>query len=140
MSRVLDYRAVQPLSRFSLSNSVIIAQSPRRTRFAIFSLNIPQSANLNNRVELIASVGVRGVTGIAQVVFRIFRDGNEIFRTQQGVESAASEQNYIFSFQGIDANLRSGSHTYFVTAENLTTGTRADIVGPTSFSGLAIQR
>ncbi|GED68204.1 hypothetical protein BRE01_19060 [Brevibacillus reuszeri] len=92
-----------------------------------------------NQVELVASVGVRGITGIAQIRFRIFRDGREIFNTIQGIESTGSEQNYIVTFQAIDRNVRSGSHVYTVTAENQTANTRADIVGPISFSGLAVK-
>jgi len=84
-------------------------------------------------------VGVRGVTGIAQILFRIFRDGKEIFNTQQGIESAGSEQNYAVTFQAEDRNVRSGTHVYTVTAENRTANTRADVVGPISFSGLAVK-
>jgi len=92
-----------------------------------------------NRVELVATVGVRGVTGIAQILFKIFRDGVQIFNTIQGIESAGSEQNYAVTFQAIDRNVRSGNHVYTVTAENLTANTRADVVGPISFSGLAVR-
>jgi hypothetical protein len=87
---------------------------------------------------LVASVGVRGVTGIAQILFRIFRDGIEIFNTLQGIESVGSEQNYIVTFQAEDRNVRAGTHVYTVTAENRTANTRADVVGPISFSGLAV--
>ncbi len=93
----------------------------------------------DNRVELVASVGVRGITGIAQILFRIFRDGREIFNTLQGIESAGSEQNYVVTFQGIDSGV-SGHHTYVLTAENRTPGTTANVVGPISFSGLAIRQ
>jgi len=88
---------------------------------------------------LVATAGVRGVTGIAQILFRVFRDGIEIFNTLQGIESAGSEQNYVVTFQAEDRNVRAGTHVYTVTAENLTANTRADIVGPISFSGLAVK-
>ena len=84
-------------------------------------------------------MGVEGITDIAQVVFRIFRNGNEIFNTQDGVESADSEQNYTFTFQAIDFNLTTGVNFYQLTAENITPNTQADVVGPISFSGLAIK-
>ncbi|UVI33656.1 exosporium protein C [Paenibacillus spongiae] len=139
MVRILDKAAVEPRRRFSLANTIIIRQSPNRTRLASIRLRIPVLNAQPNRVELVATVGVRGVTGIAQILFRIFRDGVEIFNTVQGIESAASEQNYAVTFQAIDRNVRSGSHVYTVTAENQTRNTRADVVGPISFSGLAVR-
>ncbi|WEK53542.1 MAG: exosporium protein C [Candidatus Cohnella colombiensis] len=139
MVRILDKAAVQPLRKFNLSRSFTIRRSPGRSRLATIQLRIPVSNAQPNRVELVATVGVKGVTGIAQILFRIFRDRTEIFNTQQGIESAASEQNYAVTFQAIDKNVRSGRHVYTVTAENLTANTRADVVGPISFSGLAVQ-
>jgi hypothetical protein len=136
--RILDKNAVEPLRRFNLARSFIIPRSPTRIRLATIRIRIPANAQ-PNRVELVATVGVRGITGIAQIRFRIFRDKKEIFNTQQGVESAGSEENYVVTFQAIDSNVRSGTHVYTVTTENLTANTRADVVGPISFSGLAIK-
>jgi hypothetical protein len=133
---VLDYKATQPRSRFNSSNPIIIPFSTKRLRLATIQLSLPQSAT---RVELITSVGVRGITGIAQILFKVFRDGKQIFNTVQGIESTGSEQNYIVTFQAIDSNVTKGSHTYNVTAENTTKGTRVNLVGPISFSGIAIK-
>ncbi|WP_026074412.1 hypothetical protein [Brevibacillus massiliensis] len=138
-ARVLDYRAVEPRRRFNRATAFVIPRTPRRVRLATLRVTIPTSAR-RNKVELIATVGVRGVTGIAQIVLRIFRDGREIFRTRQGVESAGSEQNYVITFQAIDFNLAAGTHVYRLTAENAAAGTRADVVGPVSFSALAIRQ
>jgi hypothetical protein len=115
----------------------LIPRSPGRALLATLNVSLPRRAN---RVELIATVGVRGITGIAQVLFRIFRDGDEIFNTVQGIESAGSEQNYAVTFQAIDFNVGAGNHTYSLTAENTTSGTRARVVGPISFSALAIRK
>lgn len=139
MARVLDKAAVQPRSRFSLANSFTIQRSPSRTRIATISLRIPTNSQ-PNRVDLVATIGVRGITGISQIRFRIFRDGREIFNTVQGIESAGSEKNYVVTFQAEDRNVRAGRHIYRVTAENLTPNTRAAVVGPVSFSGVAIKR
>jgi hypothetical protein len=137
--RILDKAATQPRNRFNLANSFIIRKSPGRSRLAVIRIRIPAINAQPNRVELVATVGVRGVTGIAQILFRIFRDGTQIYTTQQGIESTGSEQNYAVTFQAIDRNVTAGSHTYTVTAENLTAATRADVVGPVSFSGLAVK-
>ncbi|GAV11794.1 MULTISPECIES: exosporium protein C [Paenibacillus] len=136
MARILDKAAAQPRSRFNPANAVTIRRT--RTRLATISIRIPMNSQ-PNRVDLVATVGVKGVTGIAQILFRIFRDGREIFNTQQGIESAGSEQNYVVTFQAEDRNVRTGTHVYTVTAENRTANTRADIVGPISFSGLAVK-
>jgi len=138
LARILDKAAVQPRRRFSLANSIIIRRSPARNRLATIIIRIPANSQ-PNRVDLVATVGVRGVTGIAQILFRIFRNGIEIFNTQQGIESAGSEQNYAVTFQAEDRNVRMGTQVYTVTAENLTANTRADVVGPISFSGLAVK-
>lgn len=139
MKKIIDYQAVEPLSSFSLENAFTIPQAPFKVILASIQINIPAKATGNNKVELISTVGVEGITDIAQVVFRIFRNGQEIFNTQDGVESAGSEQNYSFTFQAIDFNLTAGVNFYQLTAENITPNTQADVVGPISFSGLAIK-
>ena len=79
------------------------------------------------------------LSGTSQLLFRIFRDEKEIFRAQEGVESdPESEVNYIATFQAIDMDVNKGTHRYQVTVENMTNGTEAAVVGPISFSGLAI--
>ncbi|MDC0762861.1 exosporium protein C [Brevibacillus sp. AG] len=139
MARILDKAAVQPRRRFNLANSFTIRRSPGRSLLATIRIRIPSRHSQPNRVELVATVGVRGITGIAQILFRIFRDGREIFNTLQGIESTGSEQNYAVTFQAIDRNVRAGTHIYTVTAENRTANTRADVVGPVTFSGLAVK-
>jgi hypothetical protein len=136
LARILEFKATQPRSRFNSSNPIVIPFSPNRVRLASILLSLPEKAR---RVELIASIGVRGITGIAQIVFKIFRNGKEIFNTIQGIESAGSEQNYIVTFQAINSNVTKGTHTFSLTAENETNGTEVNVVGPISLSGLAIK-
>ncbi|MFF2754035.1 exosporium protein C [Psychrobacillus sp. NPDC058041] len=139
MVQILDYQATEPLSTFNPDNAFTIPQAPFKVLLASIQINIPSTASRNNRVELVSSIGVTGITNISQVVFRIFRNGKEIFNTQDGVESAGSEINYVFTFQAIDSNLTSGANFYQLTAENITPNTQANVVGPISFSGLAIK-
>ncbi|ACT04837.1 hypothetical protein [Paenibacillus sp. JDR-2] len=138
MVRILDKAAVQPLRRFNLAKSFTIQSSPQKSGIATIAIRIPRNSQ-PNRVDLVASVGVRGVTGIGQILFRVFRGNKEIFNTLQGIESTDSEQNYIVTFQAEDRNVKAGTHSYTVTAENRTANTRVDVVGPISFSGLAVQ-
>ncbi|WCK54708.1 exosporium protein C [Aneurinibacillus sp. Ricciae_BoGa-3] len=138
MKRIIDYKATEPRRTFNVAISTPITTSPTRLGLASLRVMIPTNSS-NNTVELVATVGVRGVTGISQILFRVFRDGKQIFSTQSGIESAGSEQNYTVSFQAIDRNLAAGTHKYVLTAENRTSGTRADVVGPVSFSALVIK-
>lgn len=142
--KILDYQAVEPRNTTNPTVPEVIPQSPNHLQLATLTVTIPKkhhtSSTTNNKVELIATVGVEGLTGISQLIFRILRDGAQIFDTQAGVESADSEQFYAVTFQAIDTKLRSGSHTYEVTVENATPGTTAAVVGPISFSALAIER
>lgn len=138
MARILNKSAVQPRRFFNLATAYTIRRSPKRSLVATLLLTIPANAQ-PNRVDLVATVGVRGVSGTAQILFRIFRGSTQIFNTIQGIENGGDEENYVVTFQAIDRNVATGTHNYRVTAENLTAGTRVDVVGPVSFSALAVQ-
>ncbi|QED49313.1 hypothetical protein [Cytobacillus dafuensis] len=140
MVRIIDYQAKQPISKVNNNNQTPIPQSPDKIVLASIRITIPKNAK-KNHVELIATAGLRGISETSQILFKIFRDGKEIFRAQEGIEAdPTSEVNYIVTFQAIDKNVRKGSHRYKVTAENITSDTEAAIVGPISFSGLAIKK
>ncbi len=139
MVHIIDYQATEPVNRVNQMRPVTIPHSPKRLVLATIRLTIPRRDANNNHVELIGTVGVRGVTGTSQLLVKIFRDGKEIFRAQEGVESdVTSEVNYVVTVQAIDTNVGQGSHTYQLTVENMTNGTEAAVVGPISFSGLAV--
>ena len=139
MFRIIDYKATEPVSKVDQISPKMIPHSPKRLKVAHIDITIPRRNAKDNNVELIATVGLRGVTGTSQLLFRIFRDEKEIFRAQEGVESdPESEVNYIATFQAIDMDVNKGTHRYQVTVENMTNGTEAAVVGPISFSGLAI--
>ncbi|EEM05486.1 exosporium protein C [Bacillus pseudomycoides] len=138
ITHIIDFQAIQPRNKTNARQPIPIDHSPKRNSVAQLRVNIPRRDSRDNTVELIATVGVEGVTNIAQIVFRIFRDNTEIFNTQVGIESTDSEQFYAVTFQAIDKDLRSGTHIYTLTVENMTAGAEAAIVGPVSFSALAI--
>ncbi|ARJ22522.1 exosporium protein ExsC [Bacillus mycoides] len=137
MTHIIDYQATQPINKTG-ETTFVIPHSPNKAILANIKLKISRSDSRNNRVELIAIVGVKGITDISQILFRIFRDNTEIFNTQVGIESTDSEQFYAQTFQAIDKDVSCGTHEYSLTVENLTNATSADVVGPLSFSGLAI--
>jgi hypothetical protein len=145
---IRDYQAVQPRNRTNTGTATRIPQAPGRLSLATIRLNVPRTTTTTTTtttgrrttVELLATVGVRGVRNIAQLVFRVFRDNVEIFRTQQGVESAGSEEFYTVAFQAIDLNPRVGTHRYTLTVENATPNSTAQVVGPINLSGKVIER
>ncbi|MGE6363623.1 exosporium protein ExsC [Bacillus paramycoides] len=137
MTHIIDYQATQPINKTG-ETTFTIPHSPKKAILAKIKLKISKRDSRNNRVELIATVGVEGITGISQILFRIFRDDTEIFNTQVGIESTDSEQFYAQTFQAIDQDVSRGTHKYSLTVENLTSAASADVVGPLSFSGLAI--
>ncbi|HFJ9270881.1 exosporium protein ExsC [Bacillus cereus] len=137
MTHIIDYQATQPISKTGETTFAIPA-SPNKAILANLKLRISSRDSRNNRVELIATIGVEGITETSQVLFRIFRDNIEIFNAQVGIESTDSEQFYVQTFQAIDQNVSSGTHEYSLTVKNLTSGASAEVVGPLSFSALAI--
>lgn len=139
MVRIIDFQATEPVQRVNQIRPIRIPHSSRNLELATLSIRIPRRDAFRNQVQLTTTVGVRGVSDTSQLIFRIFRDGREIFRAQQGVEADLnSEQNYIVNFQAIDMDLGEGSHLYQVTAENITFGAEAVVVGPISFSALVV--
>ncbi len=139
---IVDYQATQPRNNTNDANPQPIPHSPNRLTLATLIVTIPNSFHKrNNSVELIATVDVEGITETSQLKFRIFRNGSQIFEAQAGVESdPSSELFYLETFQAIDTNVRAGAHTYMLTVENATPCTEAAVVGPISFSALAIER
>lgn len=129
MTHIIDYQATQPISKTG-ETTFAIPSSPNKAILANLKLRISSRDSRNNRVE--------GITGTSQVLFRIFRDNIEVFNAQVGIESTDSEQFYVQTFQAIDQNVSSGTHEYSLTVENLTSGASAEVVGPLSFSALAI--
>lgn len=138
MFHIFDYQASEPRHKVNNNDPIAISHTPNRRVLATIHINMPFVNENNNRVQLISTVGVRGLSGTSQLLFKILRNGREIFNTQEGVESdSTSEVNYTVTFQTID-NLCEGCHEYELTVENLTNGTEAAVVGPISLSGLGI--
>jgi len=134
--KILDYKASVPNSNTSTA-LIPIPASPTNVQLADLGLFLSSPVPMPNRVRLIATIGIHNLSNdVVQVLFRVFRDGNEIFNTQQGLEDGFSERNYTVSLQALDFNVSSGFHKYTLTAEGLTLGDV--VIGPITFTGLAI--
>lgn len=109
-----------------------IPHSPENVVLVSINLTVSRRNATGSQVELIALVGIQRVRGTSQILYKIFRDGEEIYQSPEWVESG---ENDIVTIKFIDTNVEAGSHTYTVTAENLTNGREAVVVDPTSFNG-----
>lgn len=90
----------------------------------------------NNRVQLVATVGVGGEeASISQLLFRLFRGTQEIYYALQGVEPGY-ERNMIITFQAVDTNVSVGAHGYSLYVERLTESGAA-VIGPINLSATA---
>ncbi|AZK48881.1 hypothetical protein EIM92_05970 [Paenibacillus lentus] len=99
-------------------------------------VSIPANAPVNT-VELTATVGLRGLTGIPRVLFRIFRDGQEIYYATQAVETNFENVN-LTALTAVDSNVAPGVHDYILSVEQVAAATNtARVVGPIVFSALA---
>ncbi len=134
MDQNLDYQSTRPVPRANQIRPIPITHSPKKLVLASLVITIPRRNANHNQVELNAEVGIQGLRGTSQVLFKIFRDGEEVFRSQQRVRTG---ENQLVTLHAVDTNVGEGPHTYKLTAENTTNGTDAAVVGPITFNALA---
>ncbi|GIP23477.1 exosporium protein C [Paenibacillus sp. J22TS3] len=135
MAQILAYGTNVP-TPITDGAAITIPLTPAGQGISLVRITVPPVAN--NRVELVATVGFRGDTGTGSVLFRIFRDGREIYYARQGFE-AGFEKYYLTTQQAIDSNVAAGTHDYVLSVELLNAGTAATVIGPITFSALAIE-
>lgn len=112
-----------------------IPLTPAGVGIAEVRVNVP--ATYPQVVELKATIGLRGDVGTGSVLFRIFRNGQEIYYARLGLESGF-EKYYLPTIQAIDVNPPAGSHGYTLSVERLTAGLTATVIGPITLSALVI--
>jgi len=134
--QLLAFNATVPSTTSSGILPIVVPVAATPVTLAVMSLSIPPTSPATNRVELRVSVGIAGTSSVAQSVFRLYRDGIQIFLTRQGIQTA-QEQYYLVSFSTADFNVPPGDHIYSLTAERTTVGATASIAGPISLSGAA---
>jgi hypothetical protein len=134
---ILDFNETVPARTAGEILPIIIPTSATPQTLASVTITLDANAPLNNRVELNGSVGIAGTGSVSQIIFRIFRDGKQIFVTQQGVQTA-QEQFYIVRFVAPDFNVPIGLHQYALTVERSTGGATASVAGPITFSAMAL--
>jgi hypothetical protein len=142
---LLDYKASVP-ANITGGTSIVLPVNPG-IQIADLGMFIGDPLVTNNRIELKGTVGLLGVAGNPNVEFRIYRlpdnvaPGTMIFNKVLTVESTAlTEIYYTASFSTIDFNVTTttGFVVYQLTAQVETGGTNATVIGPITFTGMAI--
>lgn len=106
-----------------------VPQTPQGVGLATVIATVP---SIPNTVQLVASVGIRGDNNVGSVLFRLFRDGQEIYYSRQGIESGF-EKYAVVTLQAFD-NATPGHHAYTLSIEKLTAGLTATVIGPINLS------
>ncbi len=148
---VLDYKAAVPSNSFGGSPPINIPQIPNQLQIADLGLFLPQLTPSveGNRVLLSANVGISAQLGSLfnnAVIFRIYRDGEEIFNTTVDLQNTPvlPAHDYNVTISTIDEAIPFGFHVYQLVVQaaiaNSAPGvfTIAQVVGPVTFSGLAV--
>lgn len=134
MAELLDHVVNVP-TPITNGAAINVPQTPAGQGIALVRVTIPANRPAN-KVQLDATVGLQGITGIPRVLFRIFRDGQEIYYAVQAVETDFENVN-LTSLIAADVNVAPGVHDYVLSVENLVAGTQARVIGPIVFTALA---
>ncbi len=127
------YQATQPISKTGETTFAIPA-SPNKAILANLKVRISSRDSRNNRVELIATIGVEGISGTSQVLFRISVITSKFSMHKQVLNLQILSNSTLKTFSSYRSkNVSSGTHEYSLTVENLTSGASAEVVGPLSF-------
>jgi hypothetical protein len=148
---ILDYKASVPDNTFGGTAAVSIPQIPNQLQVADLGMFLSELTPLaeSNRVYLSADVGINSQLGSLfnnAAFFRIYRDGVEIFNTTVGLQNTPvlPAHDYNIALSTIDEGVPFGFHVYQLTVQaaisNSNPGlfTMAQVVGPVTFSGLAV--
>lgn len=134
MAELLDHVVNVP-TPITNGAAINVPQTPAGQGIALVRVTIPANRPAN-KVQLDATVGFEGLTGTPRVLFRIFRDGQEIYYAVQPVESGFETLN-LTTLIAADVNVAPGVHDYVLSVENLVAGTQARVIGPIVFTALA---
>ena len=140
MIQIIDYKHAEPYNNYDLNNMKIISTSP-----GISLLEKPMKLKIlpnasRNRVQITATVGLRGMVGISQIVFKFKNNGESLYKTIVAVESPnpVFDANYFFTFQHVEMDMKPGDHMLDLKAANINEGCVCNLNGPISFTALAM--
>jgi hypothetical protein len=132
VKKLVNYNSSVP-TNFNDSISRIVTVTP--IRVAAFGMTIFSD---NTNIVLSGTVGYRSTLGAPEILFKVIRDTAVISSTLSSPVAVGEFRNFPFNF--VDINVPEGFHSYKLTAELTTDSitTEATIVGPVSFTGIAI--
>ncbi|MDN8592601.1 hypothetical protein Q0V21_28165 [Paenibacillus sp. 11B] len=146
LTTLLDYKASVPSNQIGGIADIPLTVSPG-VQLADLGIFITPPIPAVNRVELKGTLGLQGISGNPIVTVTITRlpdnigPGSVIFTKQINIEAQAlTEIFYTSSFSTIDFNVTSatGLIVYTLTAQIAAAGNVANVVGPITFTGMAI--
>lgn len=114
-----------------------ISRAVTNTPISLAVFGLPTFTN-NTNVVLSGSVGFRSTLGVPEILLKVRRDTTVIASTLSSPLAVGEFRNVPINF--VDRDVPPGPHSYTLTAELTTSSvtTNANIVGPVSFTGMAI--
>ena len=134
MANIYNYNAtvVTPITNGVAIN---VPQTPAGVGLAEVRVTVPHITP--NYVELKATIGVQATLVTGNVLFRIFRDGVEIYYALKSI-GLTTEPYALVTLQAIDLNAPAGSHGYTLSIVKFTAGLSATVIGPLNLSATVI--
>ncbi|KGE16868.1 hypothetical protein [Paenibacillus wynnii] len=139
MSKVIiDYNSsvVTPIAN---GVNIPIPTTPAGVSIATTSVYIDPAnpASATNRVELTATFGYRSIVGEPEIIVRLWRAGTEIYYALAGDAFNGADEYSLVSLQMIE-HAPLGTQNYQLIVENRNPASTARVIGPITFTAIAI--
>ncbi|MBT2292638.1 hypothetical protein J7E73_26580 [Paenibacillus albidus] len=135
---IIDYNAtvVTPIAN---GVNIPIPNTPAGISIATTSVYIDPAnpASATNRVELTATFGYRSIVGEPEIIVRLWRAGTEIYYALAGDAFNAVDEYSLVSLQMIE-HAPLGTQNYQLIVENRNPLSTARVIGPITFTAIAI--
>ncbi|HEY2495406.1 MAG TPA: hypothetical protein VGI33_21175 [Paenibacillus sp.] len=135
---IIDYNAtvVTPIAN---GVNIPIPTTPVGVSIATTSVFIDPAnpASSTNKVELTATFGYRSLTGAPEVIVRLWRAGTEIYYALAGDAFDSVDEFSLVSLQMIE-HAPLGTQNYQLIVENRNAASTATVIGPITFTAIAI--
>lgn len=135
---IIDYNAtvVTPIAN---GVNIPVPTTPAGVSIATTSVYIDpfNPASATNRVELSATFGYRSVLGEPEIIVRLWRAGTEIYYALAGDAFNGVDEYSLVSLQMIE-HAPLGTQNYQLIVENRNPASTANVIGPITFTAIAI--
>jgi hypothetical protein len=135
---IIDYNAtvVTPIAN---GVNIPVPTTPAGVSIATTSVYIDPAnpASATNRVELTATFGYRSIVGEPEIIVRLWRAGTEIYYALAGDAFNGVDEYSLVSLQMIE-HAPLGTQNYQLIVENRNAASTARVIGPITFTAIAI--